>query len=475
MALLGQASMQINNSNALKDSMSREELFALVWERPATEVARELGISDVMLGKLCRRLQVPKPPRGYWARVASGKTSRRPPLLAYRAEIEKRLRKQARSTSQVRLSKLQLEFLSICLGELASTGIDTNGCELSHDGIRTVTPELTAQILILLQSRYEKWLADRMTACSMNGALSSLRNLVEKLQPHAKDQLLVFHRQSDDSYSYSNGPLISVRATNDFLARLAHLSRLARDNGLAYVAADMSGLDHAWSVRHIYSPSSHDIAKTELCVSSKEVWVWIDVRNTWSPDRFETARIPLSEICPIDLITPNERRLPAKIRWSGIKPYAERLQVLQEAQAVFDDLVHAAYVMDRAVPDERLALFDRLWFSRDETGPFIGARQAWRRMEADLDRWEQELESETISLCQDVLGIEVGDIVVTESGGKPLRVAVEGMTVYTSETTVNFSLWGRRFRKDGLPGKRSEYISIIVENDLAPKKATGGR
>ena len=208
----------------MKDSTSREELFALVWERPATEVARELGISDVMLGKLCRRLQVPKPPRGYWARVASGKTSRRPPLLAYRAEIEKRLRKQARSTSQVRLSKLQLEFLSICLGELASTGIDTNGCKLSHDGIRTVTPELTAQILILLQSRYEKWLADRTIARSMNGALSSLRNLVEKLQPHAKDQLLVFHRQSDDSYSYSNGPLISVRATNDFLARLAHLS-----------------------------------------------------------------------------------------------------------------------------------------------------------------------------------------------------------------------------------------------------------
>jgi len=59
---------------------SREELFALVWERPATEVARALGISDVALGKLYRRLQVPKPPRGYWARVASGKTPRRPPL-----------------------------------------------------------------------------------------------------------------------------------------------------------------------------------------------------------------------------------------------------------------------------------------------------------------------------------------------------------------------------------------------------------
>jgi len=48
----------------LKDNApSREELFALVWERPSTEVAHELEISDVALGKLCRRLQVPKPPR----------------------------------------------------------------------------------------------------------------------------------------------------------------------------------------------------------------------------------------------------------------------------------------------------------------------------------------------------------------------------------------------------------------------------
>ena len=118
----------------MKDSMSREELFALVWERPATDVAREMGISDVMLGKLCRRLQVPKPPRGYWARVASGKTQRRPPLPAYRAEIAERLRKQARSTSQVRLSKLQLEILGFALGELASVGIDTKNASCPTTG-----------------------------------------------------------------------------------------------------------------------------------------------------------------------------------------------------------------------------------------------------------------------------------------------------------------------------------------------------
>ena len=446
-------------------ALSREELFALIWERPATEVAKELGISDVALGKLCRRLQVPKPPRGYWARVASGRTPRRPALPAYRAEIEERLRKQTKSTSQVRLSKLQLEFLRYALDELVDSGVDTKDCELAYDGIRAIPPVLAAQLLIILQSRYEKWLADRTTALSINGALGSLSNLVGKLQPHAKEQLLVFHRKSDERHSRLSGPTISVRATQDFLGRIAHLSHLARDNGLAYVAADMSALEHAWSVNQILSPRSYSRVKTELCVSSHEVWICADVDDTWSRDRFETVRMPLRDICPIDLMPSNEQRLPGRIRRSGIKPYAVRLQALQEAQAVYEALVEATYDVNQAVPNERLALFDRLWFSQGETGPLIGARRAWRQLETDLERWEQEIERETVTLCQEVLGIEVGDIVVVESGKSLVRLEVEGMSVYTSDERVMFGVWGKRFRKDGLPGKRSEHFGIVVEND----------
>ena len=450
----------------LKDrTPSREELFALIWERPATEVARKLGISDVALGKLCRRLQVPKPPRGYWARVASGKTPRKPPLPAYRTEIEGRLRKQVKSKSQVPVSKLQLEFLRYALDELAGSGVDTKACELAYDGIRSIPPELAAQILIVLQTRYEKWLADRTTASSMNGAFSSLSNLVGKLLPHAKEQLLIFRRKTDGRYSRVDSPTISIRVTPDFLGRIAHLSRLARDNGLAYAAADMSALDRAWSVKQIYSPSAYSRAKTELCVSSHDVWIRADVDDTWSRDRFETVRIPLREVCPIDLMPANEKRLPGRIQRAGIKPYAERLQALQETQAVYEALVEATYDMDRAVPNERLALFDRLWFSRGEAGPFVGARQAWRQLEADLEQWEQELESESVVLCQDVLGIEVGDVVVVEVGKSLVRVEVEGMNVYTYEDHVMFTVWGRRFRKNGLPGKRTEHFSIVVEND----------
>lgn len=446
-------------------SLSRAELFALIWERPSTQVAHELGVSDVALGKLCRQLQVPKPPRGYWARVASGRTPKRPPLPAYRAEIEERLRKQGKSKSQVLLSKLQLKFLNYALEELADNGVDIKVCELAYDGIRSIPSELVAQVLIVLQTQYEKWLADRVTATSINGAISSLSNLVGKLQPHAKEQLLIFRRKTDGRHSSDDSPTITVRATPDFLGRIAHLSRLARDNGLTYAAADMSALDHAWSVKQIASPKKYLRAKTELCVSSHEVWIRADVDDSWSRDWFETVRIPLREVCPIDLTPTNDKRLPGKIRQSGIKPYADRLQALHEAKTVHESLVEATNDVDMALPNERLALFDRLWFSRGGSGPFMRARQAWRQLETDLELWDQELESESLLLCQDVLGIEIGDIVVIEAGESYVRIEVEGMDVFALERSVIFVVWGLRYRKNGLPGKRTEQFRIELEND----------
>ncbi|MCG7867593.1 MAG: hypothetical protein JAY74_14680 [Candidatus Thiodiazotropha taylori] len=289
----------------------------------------------------------------------------------------------------------------------------------------------------------------------MNGAFSSLSNLVGKLLPHAKEQLLI-SRQS---------PTISIRVTPDFLGRIAHLSRLARENGLAYAAADMSALDQAWSVKQIYLPSAYSRANTELCVSSHDVWIRADVDDTWSRDRFETVRIPLREVCPIDLIPVNEKRLPRRIQRSGIKPCAERLKALQEAQAVYEALVESTSDMDRAVPNERLALIDRLWFSRGEAGPFVGTRQAWRQLEADLEQLKQELESDSVALCHDVLGIKVGDIVMIEVGNSHVRVRAEGMNIYESEDCVIIAVWGSRFRNDGVLGKRTEHFSIVIKND----------
>lgn len=58
--------------------LRREELYELVWAEPMRSVAARLGISDVALGKACKRLGVPRPARGYWAKVAAGHRGKRP-------------------------------------------------------------------------------------------------------------------------------------------------------------------------------------------------------------------------------------------------------------------------------------------------------------------------------------------------------------------------------------------------------------
>lgn len=61
-------------------NLSREDLYELVWSKPMVELAADLGLSDVALAKRCRKLRVPVPGRGYWARVAAGQEPRRPKL-----------------------------------------------------------------------------------------------------------------------------------------------------------------------------------------------------------------------------------------------------------------------------------------------------------------------------------------------------------------------------------------------------------
>lgn len=54
-------------------SFSRREFYELVWSKPMTHLAKELGVSDVALHKVCRKHAIPNPPAGWWAKKAAGK------------------------------------------------------------------------------------------------------------------------------------------------------------------------------------------------------------------------------------------------------------------------------------------------------------------------------------------------------------------------------------------------------------------
>jgi hypothetical protein len=63
-----------------KRQLERKTLYKLVWSQPVQKVASLYGLSGRGLAKACKRLSVPVPPRGYWARVHHGHKPTRPPL-----------------------------------------------------------------------------------------------------------------------------------------------------------------------------------------------------------------------------------------------------------------------------------------------------------------------------------------------------------------------------------------------------------
>lgn len=59
---------------------TRQELYEIVWSTPMTEVAKQFGVSGSYLARICTLLNVPRPHRGYWAKLAVGRAPKPTPL-----------------------------------------------------------------------------------------------------------------------------------------------------------------------------------------------------------------------------------------------------------------------------------------------------------------------------------------------------------------------------------------------------------
>jgi hypothetical protein len=60
--------------------ITREDLYQQIWSEPATKLAQRYDVSSSYLARVCEALNVPHPPRGYWARRAVGETMPVPSL-----------------------------------------------------------------------------------------------------------------------------------------------------------------------------------------------------------------------------------------------------------------------------------------------------------------------------------------------------------------------------------------------------------
>ena len=53
--------------------LCRQALYEMIWKEPNSKVAPRFNIFNVALAKICLKHGIPRPPRGYWAKLTAGK------------------------------------------------------------------------------------------------------------------------------------------------------------------------------------------------------------------------------------------------------------------------------------------------------------------------------------------------------------------------------------------------------------------
>ena len=169
-------------------TISRLELYRQVWETPVTRLAKEYGLSDVGFAKICKKYNIPRPPRGYWAKKAAGQRMPKEPLPKRSSEeiieISPNLSNQFNSTENPNLLKYlereqnftpivvakalrnphpfvarSAELLQLCepndVGILESTDKNCLDIRVSKSSLRRALRIMDALIKGLLERRFE--------------------------------------------------------------------------------------------------------------------------------------------------------------------------------------------------------------------------------------------------------------------------------------------------------------------------------
>jgi hypothetical protein len=92
--------------------IERDTLYREVWSQPMTLLAKQYGISDVALRKVCFKLNVPMPLAGHWAKVRNGKVVKTPPLPAPTNHLQHEIRRwvdPATPELKTRMEKLNVD------------------------------------------------------------------------------------------------------------------------------------------------------------------------------------------------------------------------------------------------------------------------------------------------------------------------------------------------------------------------------
>src|SRR5690349_19235612 len=114
----------------MPQTLTRQQLYARVWQQPMTKLAQDFGVSDVALHKICRKLDVPTPPAGYWTKKAFGKPVAETPLPNPGDQREVLMRESSASNEPEAMANARADVL-----EALERGGDGAGEEPVRDAV----------------------------------------------------------------------------------------------------------------------------------------------------------------------------------------------------------------------------------------------------------------------------------------------------------------------------------------------------
>ena len=89
----------------------RETLYQEVWAMPVTEVAKRYKVSDAAIHKVCKSLDIPTPPQGYWAKLRAGKPVKKLPLPPGKEQTKLGIQTGISRLANPQTTTASLEFL----------------------------------------------------------------------------------------------------------------------------------------------------------------------------------------------------------------------------------------------------------------------------------------------------------------------------------------------------------------------------
>ncbi len=159
--------------------ISRRELYDQVWSIPMWSLAKKYGRSDVGLSKICKKHDIPCPPRGYWAKVESHRKPKQIPLPRKDAdeiiEIHPNPFHSSHSDPKERVTPKDPEERIIVAEELRNPHPLV---KQSADILKTIQPDATG---IIIPAK-ENCLDIRVSKKSLRRALLIMDALVKSLE-----------------------------------------------------------------------------------------------------------------------------------------------------------------------------------------------------------------------------------------------------------------------------------------------------